>query len=182
MVPLGHGAHLSVRVWTLADRLAAAQALGRRARAGRGPKGEPGEPGPEGPAVAPSVRYSWQIPGAYIGTAGGNGLAVASMSLAPGKYLVMAKVDAVNFGAATYVRCGLDVGAFRAHQASTFIGVGGGDNASIVETLSLLVPVDAPEGAAVYVRCRPDVATGTNESAYIEGGILVAIPVSTISQ
>jgi len=148
----------------------------------RGPKGEPGEPGPKGDAVAPSVRYSWQIPSAFIGTAGGNGVAVASMSLAPGKYLMMAKVDAVNFGLATYVRCGIDVGAARVHQATTFIGVGGADNTGLVETLSLLVPVDAPDGAAVYVRCRPDAATGTNESAYIEAGILVAIPVSAIGQ
>ena len=44
---------------------------------------------------------------------------------------------------------------------------------------SLVVPVDAGPGAVVYVRCRPDVATGANESAYVEQGMLVALPVAT---
>ena len=148
----------------------------------RGPKGEPGDPGPQGESTAPSVRFSLLVPQTHIGTAGGNGLAVASLGLPAGKYLVIAKVDVVNFGSATYVRCGLDVGANRLLQATTFIGATGGDGVGIVETQSLVVPVDAGPGAVVYVRCRPDVATGANESAYVEQGMLVALPVSVISQ
>ena len=147
----------------------------------RGPKGEPGEPGPTGDATLPSVVSSLQNPVASIGTAGGNGVAVADLGLPAGKYLVISKVDAVNFGTATYVRCALDVGAARLQIATTFIGAIGGDVTGLVETLTLVAPVDAGEGALVYVRCRPDAATGTNESAYIESGILVAIPVSAIS-
>jgi hypothetical protein len=147
----------------------------------RGPKGEPGEQGAKGDPTAPFVVYDLQIPSAYIGTAAGNGLTVASLGLPAGKYLVIAKTDAVNFGTATYLRCGLDVGANRVSVATTFIGATGGDGVGIVETLTLLAPVDAGAGATVYVRCRPDAATGTNESAYMESGILTAIPVSAIN-
>jgi hypothetical protein len=151
-------------------------------RGDRGPKGEPGEDGPPGPSTAPAVRFSLQIPQANIGTASGNGLAVASMGLAPGRYLVIGKVDVVNFGAATFVRCGLDVEVNRVALATTFIGNTGGDGVGLVETQTLLATVDAGGGASVYVRCRPDVATGAADSAYVESGILVAIPVSVITQ
>jgi len=147
----------------------------------RGPKGEPGDSGPKGDPTTPYVLSSLQIPSAYIGTETGNGLAVASLGLPAGKFLVMAKLDAVNFGTATYLRCGLDVGASRVSVATTFIGNSTADGVGLVETLTLLAPVDAGGGATVYVRCRPDVATGTNESAYMESGILTAIPVSAIN-
>jgi hypothetical protein len=148
----------------------------------RGPKGEPGEPGPQGSSTAPSILFSPQINPAHIGTATGNGLAVASLGLPAGKYLVVAKLDAVNFGTGTFVRCALWEGATVLQVATTFIGTGAGDGNGFVETLSLVVPFDAGAGAAVYVRCRPDASTGTNDSAYIEQGILVAIPVSVITQ
>lgn len=151
-------------------------------RGERGPKGEPGEQGPPGPATFPAVRFSPQVFPAAIGTATGNGLAVASMGLAPGKYLVMAKMDVVNFGTATFVRCGLDVEANRVAVATTFIGNTGGDGVGLVETQTLLAAVDAGGGASVYVRCRPDVATGAADSAYVESGLLVAVPASVITQ
>ena len=74
------------------------------------------------------------------------------------------------------------MGATRVLQASTFIGGTGGDGVGIVETQSLVAPVDAGAGAVVYVRCRPDAATGANDSAKVEQGMLVALPVSAISQ
>lgn len=157
----------------------------------RGPKGEPGETGPSGPTGAtgptgassiPDLHWALQIPGANIGTATEPGLAVASMVLPGGRYLVHAKLDAVNFGTATFIRCFLDVGDdYRGQGASTFIGTRpGNDSAGAVETLSILSPVDAGTGAVISIRCRPDVATGTNESAYVENGMLVAVPVDTL--
>lgn len=158
-----------------------------------GPKGDRGDAGPAGPAGAdgapgrasiPRVHFATQIPGALIGTAVEPGLAVASMVLPAGLFLVHAKVDAVNFGAATFIRCFLDVGSgFRGQGAATFIGTRSPqDSAGAVETLSLLAPVDTGNGAVVSVRCRPDVATGANESAYVENGMLVAIPVEALTQ
>jgi hypothetical protein len=147
----------------------------------RGPKGETGETGPKGDPTAPYVLSSLLLPNSYIGTAGGNGVTVATLGLPAGKFLVVAKADAVNFGMATFVRCGLDVVANRVAQSTTFIGNSTGDGVGAVETLTLVAPVDAGEGTTVYVRCRPDTATGTNESSYMESGIITAIPVSTIN-
>jgi hypothetical protein len=154
----------------------------------RGPKGEPGEAGPTGaqgvpgaPGASsiPALHYAFQIPGAYIGTTGDPGLAVLNMVLPAGRYLVHAKLDAVNFGAATFIRCYLDVGDdYRGLGASTFIGaLPGDDSAGAVETLSLVQPIDVGAGAAVSIRCRPDVATGTAQSAYVENGVVTAVPV-----
>jgi hypothetical protein len=146
----------------------------------RGAKGDPGEPGPKGepgdPAM-PSGYFANQTPNAYIGdVTSGAGLDVAHLSLPAGRYLVTAKLDAVNFGLPTFVRCFLDVGDARVQMATTFIGGVAGDGVGAVETLSLLAPIDAGDGAVVTVRCRPDASTGNPDSSYVESGILVAVP------
>jgi hypothetical protein len=154
----------------------------------RGPKGEPGEAGPTGaqgvpgaPGASsiPELHYAFQIPDAYIGTTGDPGLAVLNMVLPAGRWLVHAKLSAVNFGTATFIRCFLDVGdSYRGLGAATFIGaIPGGDSAGAVETLSLVQPIDVGAAVAVSIRCRPDAATGAAQSAYIEGGIVIAVPV-----
>jgi hypothetical protein len=103
------------------------------------------------------------------------------MVLPAGRFLVHAKLDAVNFGTATFIRCFVDVGDYRGQGAATFICTRpADDNTGAVETLALVTPVDTGSGSPVQIRCRPDVATGTNESAYIENGMLVAVPVDTI--
>jgi len=158
----------------------------------RGPKGEKGDKGDIGPKgdkgtpgdpAIPSASFTYTVPQAYIGDViQGGGVAVANLSLTPGRYLVLSKLDAVNFGVPAFVRCFLDVGDFRAQVASTFIGfVPGGDNVGTVESMSLLLPIDIPEGGPVTVRCRPDTATGGAQKTYIESGILVAIPASSFS-
>lgn len=157
----------------------------------RGPKGEPGEPGLQGvkgdkgergDSSIPSAYYAFQIATAFIGdVAQGPGLAVANLVLPAGRYIVSAKLDAVNFGKPEYVRCTLYVGNFAAQTATTFIGsepIQG--TVGFVETLSLLMPVDAGSGGAVSVRCRPDTATGGREKTYIEQGMLVATPVGKL--
>jgi hypothetical protein len=146
----------------------------------RGPKGDPGEPGPKGepgdPAL-PSGYFATQSAVAYIGDAtSGAGVEVTHLNLPAGRHLVTAKVDAVNFGLPTFVRCFLDVGDARVLMATTFIGGVAGDGMGAVETLSLLAPIDAGNGATVSVRCRPDASTGNPDSSYIESGILVAMP------
>jgi hypothetical protein len=156
----------------------------------RGPKGEPGETGPAGPqgvpgapgaSSIPALHYAFQIPSAFIGTTGEPGLAVLNMVLPAGRWLVHAKLDAVNFGTATFIRCFLDVGDdYRGLGAATFIGaLPGDDSAGAVETLSLVQPIDTGAGAAISIRCRPDVTTGNAQSAYIESGMLIAVPVDS---
>ena len=146
----------------------------------RGPKGDPGETGPKGepgdPAL-PSGYFASQAAIAYVGdVTSGPGSEVAHLDLPAGRYLVTAKVDAVNFGLPTFVRCFLDVGDARVQMATTFIGAVAGDGVGAVETLSLLAPIDAGDGAVVRVRCRPDASTGNPDSSYIESGMLVAVP------
>ena len=157
----------------------------------RGPKGEPGEPGPKGDqgdtgdkgdSTIPTGYFTYQIPNAYIGDVpapgGQDGRAVASMVLPAGRYLVMAKVDAVNFGTPVLVRCFLDIGTYRALAATAFIGFSPNDNVGLVETLTLMLPVDVGAGGAVTVRCRPDTNPGGREKSYLEQGIMIAVPAS----
>ncbi len=150
----------------------------------RGPKGEPGQKGDPGDPAMVGGWFSYLVPQAYIGDAGGDGLPVASLALPAGRFLVMAKMDAVNFGLSTFVRCFLDVGTVRTQMATTFIGGVPGDSAGAVETLSFLLPIDAGDGDGdtIAIRCRPDAPTGSHESAYIESGILVAVPTSGFAQ
>jgi len=147
----------------------------------RGAKGDPGEPGPKGDpgdsAISSGYFAHQATANAYIGdVTSGAGLDVAHLTLPGGRYLVTAKLDAVNFGLPTFVRCFLDVGDARVQMATTFIGGVAGDGMGAVETLSLLAPIDTGDGAVVTVHCRPDASTGAPDSSYIESGILVAMP------
>ena len=152
------------------------------AKGDRGSKGEKGDsgaagvPGPKGnPALAGGI-FSYNIQEAYIGDVAGDGRAIASLVLPPGRFLVMARFDAVNLGTPTFVRCFLDLGNYRAQMATTFIGDVNGVSVGAVETLSFLLPIDTGAGLTVSVRCRPEAPTGGREETYIESGVLAAMP------
>ncbi|WP_370619487.1 hypothetical protein [Mumia sp. Pv 4-285] len=130
------------------------KATKKRAIAVRGPAGLRGAPGVRGPAgTAASVR-AWSAPPASYVPVDGYDVAISSLTLPAGSYVVSASVDIENFGVPTGYMGGISVVscAIPGYETSSFYLSPNGTYVSEPESLSLDSTVEHAGGPLV-LRC-----------------------------
>ena len=125
----------------------------------QGPQGEPGPQGPEGPAGAAATNPAYTNYGDGLRSIG-EGLVgqVASLTLPPGNYTLMANAHVNREGDTRFAQCTLIPGNVNSTVALFPLAAVGGIR------LPIMGDVTAPSGTTVYVQCwgldGPIAATG----------------------
>jgi hypothetical protein len=139
-----------------------------------GPKGDPGnvgltgDTGPPGPLGPPGVSTAFRLSTTNVQL---PNTVVGPLSLGPGKYVLMAKLQAMNKGSGNVtVMCDLLQGGGSIDSIDANVGAGA------LRTMVLMSAVDLPGGASFSVSCQTDGGT-TAEADFNQ---LMAMAVDTL--